>query len=426
MASSSSTTSAPALPPTMRAWQFTSTHGGLEKNLFLNNSAPLPVPPHDAAKSLGPDRVLVQVVAAALNPVDYKIAELPVVGRLAIKTPSSPGLDFAGRVVAVGNTPPGHTGPPVPFPAAGPVSDSPTTPAGAASAASGSDVKVGQLVFGRLDSPTQFGTLAEYTVARRAGLAAVPEGVTLQDAAGVATVGLTAYQAIVPNVPTEGGIEGGGGGSSSGGKRPRPSRVFINGGSGGVGVWAIQIAKALGCYVVASCSGRNAELCKSLGADEVLDYTQQDVLGALKKMSTTPDTTSTGVSSSSSPYESSNKFDLVVDNVGNSDALYWQCHHFTTPRAKYVQVGAGISASAALQMVMKMLWPGFLGGGKRKLHVLMVSSDAAQLARIAGWMAQRKVKAVVDEVVPMEDAPRAFEKLKTGHARGKIVVAVSE
>ncbi|OAP65248.1 hypothetical protein AYL99_01220 [Fonsecaea erecta] len=396
--SSTSPAPSPPLSPTMRAWQFSSTHGGLEKNLKLNESAALP--PHDA-KTLGRDKVLVKVLAAALNPVDYKLVELPLVGRLAVKTPSSPGLDFAGRVVAVG-----------------PADHPPHT----AHAASEAEVQVGQMVFGRLDAPTQFGTLAEYTVARRAGLAAVPEGVVaVPDAAGVATAGLTAYQAIAPNVGSKG---------AAGGKTPR---VFINGGSGGTGIWSIQIAKALGCHVVATCSGRNVELCKSLGADEVLDYTQVDVVGALKQMATTPTTTATAAGDanassppSSSPHDESNKlFDLVVDNVGNSDKLYWQCHHFTSPKAKYVQVGAGMSGHAVLQMVKKMLWPGFLGGGRRKFHMMMVSSDAAQLAEIARWMAQGKARAVVDEVVPFEDAPRAFEKLRTGHARGKVVVTVS-
>ncbi|OQV10917.1 hypothetical protein CLAIMM_14838 [Cladophialophora immunda] len=377
-----STPPAPALPPTMRAWQFTSTHGGLEKNLKLNGTAALP--PHDA-KALGRDRVLVKVVAAALNPVDYKIAELPVVGRLAIRTPSSPGLDFAGRVVAVGVDGGGGGG-----------------GGGGAPSAEQEDsvqVQVGQMVFGRLDQPTRFGALAEYTVARRAGLAVVPEGVAARDAAGSA-------------------------------RRPR---VFINGGSGGTGVWGIQIAKALGCRVVASCSGKNAELCRSLGADEVLDYTKEDVLGALKKMAsstgTPPTATATGATggtAGSPDADDDQKFDLVVDNVGTADSLYWQCHHYTSPGAKYVQVGAGMSARAVLQLALKALWPGFLGGGKRKFHMMMVSSDPAQLAQIAQWMVQGKVKAVVDEVVPMEDAPRAFEKLKTGHARGKIVVAVSE
>ncbi|OAG33928.1 hypothetical protein AYO21_11945 [Fonsecaea monophora] len=419
---SSTTTAAPpptgelppttaALPATMRAWQFTSTHHGLEKNLHLNDAAPLP--PHDA-KTLGKDKVLVQVLAAAVNPVDYKLAEMPVVGRMLIKTPSSPGLDFAGRVVAVG--PPSSLPPP------------PQPSSSFPSSGFADDLKIGQLVFGRLDQPTQFGTLAEYTLAPRNGLALVPEGVAVRDAACIGTAGLTAYKAIVPNVQHLAS------GSSSGGKKPS---VFVNGGSGGTGVWSIQIAKALGCHVVATCSGRNVELCKSLGADEVVDYTKGDVVGVLRKMATSPETTTntntttttTTTTTTGGGPSKTEKFDLIVDNVGTSDALYWQAHHFTTPKAKYVQVGAGMSLHATLQTAMKMLWPGFLGGGRRKFHMMMVANDAAapaQFAELGGWLAQGKMRAVVDEVVRFEDAPRAFEKLKTGRARGKIVVDVAQ
>ncbi|KIX06018.1 uncharacterized protein Z518_03992 [Rhinocladiella mackenziei CBS 650.93] len=350
-----------SLPLTMRAWQFTSTHGGLEKNLTLNSSAALP--PHSVS-DLGKDKVLVQVLFTALNPVDYKIAELPVMGRLAIRRPSSPGLDFAGRVAASGSQ---------------------------------SDFKVGQLVFGRLDQPTQFGALAEYTVARTGALVAVPEGVQAQDAACVGTAGLTAYQSIVPNV-----------------KEGNGNRVFINGGSGGTGVWGIQIAKALGCYVVTSCSSKNAELCKSLGADRVVDYNSEDVVEALTKIA---------ADSSSGP---GRKFDLLVDNVGASGRLYWNCHHFTSHGARYVQVGAEFSGHSTLDLVMKMGWPGFLGGGKRKFHMLSVKSDKRQLEQIGRWMSEGKAKAVVDQVLRMEDAPKAFEQLKKKHTRGKILVAVSE
>jgi len=342
----------------MRAWHFSDTTGGLENSLKLNKSAQLP--PH-SAQSLGKDKVLIQVTASALNPVDYKFAEVPLVGRLAITKPSSPGLDFSGRIAELGE--------------------------------GGSDgLKVGQLVFGRLDQPTQFGTLAEYTVARRAVIAAIPEGVKSVDAAAVGTAGLTAYQSIVPNV-----------------QRGKGDRVFINGGSGGTGVWGIQIAKAVGCHVVTTCSGKNAELCKSLGADEVIDYTQGDIIEALKKKS-----------------GEGGKFDLVVDNIGYSGNLYWQCHHFTSEKAKYVQIGAPMALYTVWEMSMKMLYPSFLGGGKRKFQMLGVSGNGGQMQEIARWMAEGKVKAVVDEVLAMEDAPKAFAKLKTDRTKGKIVVSIGE
>ncbi|OCT53554.1 zinc alcohol dehydrogenase [Cladophialophora carrionii] len=364
------TATAAPLPSTMRAWQFTTTHGGLEKNLTLNTAAPLP--PHDA-HSLGKNKLLVQVLAMSLNPVDYKIAELPLVGRFAIKTPASPGLDFAGRVVAVGE--------------------------GLQRDSSSSKIAVGALVFGRLDGPTQFGTLAEYTVASRAGVALLPQGVSPRDAACVGTAALTAYQCVVPNIPRVKRQDGSG----------DTTRVFINGGSGGTGTWGIQIAKAMGCYVATSCSAGNADLCRSLGADEVVDYAATDVVEALTQSAAT-----------------SGNFDLVVDNVGGDGRLFWQCHRFTNPKATYVQIGAPIGLHTALDMAMKYSWPGFLGGGRRKFKFLGVGNDSGQLEEIGKWMADGKVRPVVADVLPMQDAPKGFEKIKTERTKGKIVVVVSE
>jgi NADPH:quinone reductase-like Zn-dependent oxidoreductase len=370
MATDTATATAASLPSTMRAWQFTSTHGGLEKNLTLNTAAPLPR--HDAP-SLGKDKLLVQVLATSLNPVDYKIAELPLVGRFAVKRPATPGLDFAGKVVAVGADP-----------------GSPK-------------IGIGEIVFGRLEAPTKSGTLAEYTIARRGGVALLPKGVVPRGAACVGTAALTAYQCVVPNVSHVKRQDGGNSASAS------PARVFINGGSGGTGTWGIQIAKATGCYVATSCSARNADLCRSLGADEVIDYTATDVVEALAQSAA-----------------KDGMFDLVVDNVGGDGRLYWQCHRFTNPQAKYVQVGAPMGLHTAWDMAMKHLWPGFLAGGKRKFQFWGVVNDSGQLEDIGKWMAEGKVRAVVDEVLAMEDAPRGFEKLKTQRTKGKIVVVVSE
>ena len=345
------------IPSTMKAWQFSQTAGGIEKNLKLNNAAPLP----PNAKSLAADQILVQVLSAALNPVDFKFAEIPVLGNLMIKKPSTPGLDYAARVVAVGPN---------------------------SKKVSPEDLKPGQLVFGKLDSPTQYGTLAEYTIVPRAGCMPLAEGLSLDDAACIGTVALTAYQCIVPHIKSG-------------------DRVFINGGSGGVGSFGIQIAKIKGCHVTTSCSGVNVELCKSLGADQVIDYKSKDIVAELKNMP---------------------KFDLVVDNVGTPSELYWQAHNFTNAKTKYVQAGGAFSLGAIYDLLSRMIWPGFLGGGKRPFEFLELASNQEHFQDIVGWMAQGKVKALIDEVYGMEDKGpvRAFERLKTGRAKGKIVVRVAE
>ena len=279
---------------------------------------------------------------------------------LAYGAPATPGIDFAGRVVAAGSSP----------------------------SSLEVDLKPGQLIFGRLDRPMKFGTLAEYTIAPRSGCAAIPEGVSLHDAASIGTAGLTAYQSLAPYVKAG-------------------DRVFINGGSGGTGIFGIQIAKALGCHVVTSCSNANAELCESLGADKIIDYRSQDVVKTLKGMG--------------------EGFDLVVDNVGGPPETYWNAHSFMKEKGRIVQVGATPGLATAYEVLSRMLWPGFLGGSRRGYSVLMLKNDVEGFKRIAEWMKEGKVKAVIDEVFEMEEkgAVRAFQKLKTGRAKGKIIIRIA-
>jgi len=346
-----------SIPKTMKAWQFSQTVGGLERNLTLNSSAALP----SNAASLAADQTLVKVIAATINPVDYKFPEIPLVGRLVVGKPASPGIDYAGRVVATG-----------------PNSRKVST----------QDLKAGQLVFGRLDSPTKFGTIAEYTIVPRQGCVPIPDGVSPQDAACVGTAGLTAYQSIVPFI-------------NSG------QRIFINGGSGGTGVFGIQIAKAKGCSVVTSCSTPNVDLCKSLGADQVIDYKKQDLAAELTRLG---------------------KFDLVVDNVGQPSNLFWQAHSFLKAGAQWEQVGAGFSVSDMRELMSRMFWPRLLGGGNTKFQFIGVTSNYEDYKQIGQWMQEGKVKAITDEVYGMEDKGpvKAFERLRTGRAKGKVVVRVAD
>ncbi|KAI5865686.1 reticulon-4-interacting protein 1, mitochondrial precursor [Durotheca rogersii] len=341
--------SAPAKLQSMRGWIYTSTAGGLEKNLKLVENASLPF-----RHVLPKDAVLVQVRSCALNPADYKFPEMGLPMRAFIPTPASPGLDYAGVVAQVGNAVEGFS--------------------------------TGQRVFGRAGF-TRYGSLGEYVLVRRNGCAAVPEGVSLEDASCVGTAGQTAYQCIVPNVKAG-------------------DKVFINGGSGGTGTFGIQIAKAVGCHVTTSCSAKNADLCRSLGADEVIDYAKENVSEILKAKGLV--------------------YKLVVDNVGNDPAdLYKAADHFLLPEGKFVQVGAPASFGGMKTLVSRMNLPSFLGGGERKIEFLFTKDTHEDLVQIGEWMREGKVRAVTDEVFPYEDAPKAFEKLKTGRARGKIVVSQS-
>ncbi|TVY33293.1 Zinc-type alcohol dehydrogenase-like protein [Lachnellula subtilissima] len=325
-------------PPTAaRTWHYISTKGGLENNLSLIISNPVPIPTAS--------QHLIQVIATALNPVDYKVAEIPIAGRFLVSKskPATPCIDIAGRIV---------------------------TPA------TGSPLKTRRF---------RLRHLGYFTICRRR--IKVPEGVNLIDAAAVPIAGLTAYQTIVPRVK-------------------KGDHIFINGGSGGTGIFGIQIAKAVGCHVTTSCSTPNVELCKSLGADEVMDYRKGSVAEALK---------ASGV-----------LFDHIFDNVGSEDLeLYWKCHEFTKPGAVYVLIAGSLTLSSALEKAKVKFLPGFLGGGKRKLEGFFASPNAADLTQIGVWMAEGKVKSVIDSKFSFEEAPKAFEKLKTGRSRGKIVVDVA-
>lgn len=330
----------------MRAWQFNSNAGGLEKNLRINEDAPLPVPKAD--------QHLVRVLAASLNPVDYKIAEIPFIGRFATPKNATPGIDVAGEIVKP---------------------------------ASGSPLKAGQLVFGMAGaSLAAGGAMAQYVPVQAKATAVVPQGGKTTDLATVGVAGMTAYQSIIPYVKDG-------------------SRVFINGGSGGTGVYGIQIAKAVGCHVTTTCSTVNVELCKSLGADAVLDYKKAPVLEQLKKQK---------------------PFDHIVDNVGADYDLYWKSHEYSQPKAKYVFVGATPGLSFGLFMMKVTLLPGFLGGGKRSFAAMFAEPKIDQMDKIAYWMGEGRVKAIIDQKFKFEQGREAMARMKSGRAKGKIVLEVAE
>lgn len=290
---------------TMRAWQLDKFGDAIQETLFLNNTAARP------RTSLLPDEILVHVISSSINPIDYKIAEMSA-SRFTISTPSSPGLDYCGRVVSTGNA-----------------IDS---------------LRNGQLVFGRLEKPQQFGTLGEFVIATLPGCVSLPSGVDIDHAAAIGTAGLTAYQCLQPYV----GLG---------------NQVFINGGSGGVGSFAIQIAKALDFKVTTSCSTANVALCKELGADEVIDYKVIDVTEKLK---------SSGV-----------LYDLVVDNVGTPANLYVESTNFLKESGIFVQVAASMTMASAGSVLSRMLKPHFMGGGKRKYKFVTVTNNSEAFSQIA-------------------------------------------
>jgi len=329
----------------MRAWQYTSTTTGLENHLTLSPS--VPVPPLPTSRPA----LLVRVISVSLNPADYKVPELGLPARALIRTPAIPCMDFCGRVVQS------------------------TATAG---------FSPGDVVFGRIDA-NQFGSCAEYLVAAPHSVALLPKGIDPDEGAAMGTAGMTAWQVITPHVK-----EG--------------DSVFINGGGGGTGTFGIQIAKALGCRVVVSCSESKVELCKRLGADEVVDHTKENVTKRLCEMGQV--------------------FKLCVDNVAVPEDLYKLSDNFLVPDGLFSQVGGPVSLGAAKLVAARMFVPSFLGGGKRRYEVFTIKKGTESLVQLAEWNVAGKVKPVIEEVFPMEELAAAFKKLKTGRCYGKLVIRV--
>ncbi|KAJ5329666.1 hypothetical protein N7452_010056 [Penicillium brevicompactum] len=332
-------------PESMQAWLYSGTSGGLENNLTFDPVARAP-------PALQGNEVLVRVLSAALNPVDYKLPEMGLPARMLVKKPASPGLDFCGRVVATGPL--------------------------------AKHLKEDQLVHGIPGLPTQFGSLAEYLTIGADKIAVVPEGVSVDHAAAITLAGLTAYQSL------DGHVKAG-------------DKVLINGASGGCGVFAVQIAKQLGCHVTTISSTRNIELCLRMGADEVIDYTAQNDL--IKKLQ-----------------DRKVIFDCIVDNVGLPSTMYYQCHHFLKEDGDFVQVGAPNLTT----FLGRLGWPSFLGGGKRKYVVVMTKVDLKQLAQLGEWLSQGKIQVQIDSVFEFHETPKAFEKLRSGRTRGKLIVHIGD
>ncbi|KAF2199571.1 GroES-like protein [Delitschia confertaspora ATCC 74209] len=333
---------------TMKRWEYDTASGGLEKNLHLTTNAPKP-------KITSKNQVLVEVISMAINPADYKVPEMGIISKAMISTPASPGMDFCGRVVSFGDAV--------------------------------KKFKEGELVFGALLGPATNGTLSQFVIVQDSNCASLPNNVSADHGAAFGAAGFTAYQSIAPHVKDG-------------------DDVFINGGSGGTGTWGIQIAKALGCHVTTSCSTGNVDLCKSLGADEVIDYKSFNIIEKLESKG--------------------QRFTLVVDNVGSPGNLYKASTSFLVPSGRFVQVGASMDFASAKIVIGNMVLPSFLGGGQRKYEFFTPKINADDLGKARDLLAKGKAKAVIDSTYEFENAPKAFEKLKTGRTKGKIVIHVKK
>ncbi|KAK1979315.1 hypothetical protein LZ30DRAFT_597210 [Colletotrichum cereale] len=252
--------------------------------------------------------------------------------------------------------------------------------------------------------PTGTGALAEHVLLPARYAVPVPPHVSLRDAGSVLTAGCTAAMTLRAAALKRGG------------------RVLINGASGGVGSLAVQMARAAvgpEGYVVGVCSGRNADMIRGLGADEVVDYaaSPSPVSEALRERFG----------------REGRQFDAVADCVGVQD-IYANCAAYLVPDGAYSAVGVkpavlsyGGFAKAVWQMQMNALWPRstWLGGtGRRWVATAMMDPGKELMEEVMGMLSDGRIKAVVEREVGFEQVADGYDILGSGRARGKVVVKV--
>ncbi|KZV65702.1 NAD(P)-binding protein [Peniophora sp. CONT] len=305
--------------------------------------------------------VLVKVKAAALNPVGYKMMKLLP---LAILRPTIPEYEFAGTVVD----------------------------------ANGTDFSLGDEVVSQMGIPlahmTKQGGLAEYVWTDANNCVIRPANITPTQASGVLLAGMTAWQGLF-----------------DAGELQEGQTVFINGGSTAVGSFAIQWAKARGCRVIASASAKNEKYVRDLGADEFIDYTKEDL--ATQLMNNPPST----------------KYHVFFECVALADAsLYLKSKAYLALNGVFVSVGpqpVGLGDYAQLlRLFAGWLTPSWLGGLKSKWRFVGVQTKKEDMQAMFDLLSEGKARPLVDSVYSMEDALKAYERLMTMRATGKVVVKV--
>ena len=315
-------------------------------------------------KKFSAGKVLVRVQAAALNPVDFKLLEkMP---NFIAHRPRPIGIDFSGYVVDPGD----------------------------------SDFKPGEAVFGyahpMYGRKTKQGSLAEYVVVPAIDIARRPSTVSAIEAAGITLTALTALQGLEQANLEEG------------------QTLLINGGSTSVGLAAIQLAKIKGAKVVVVASGKKEAFLRKLGADEFIDYTTIGI-PIHEYLVKNPPTV---------------KYNVVLEAVGIVDpSLYTYSKPYLAPNEAFLSVGP------QPDMSMKSVWdlirlatswlPSFITGLKAHYHIILeTSEEGKKLRQIRQWLEEGKFKPVVDSEFAFDDAVKAFERLMTKRATGKVVIKV--
>ncbi|CCA66907.1 hypothetical protein PIIN_00746 [Serendipita indica DSM 11827] len=346
-----------SLPISQRAWR--EVQKG-PPSIALELQEKIPV-----THNLAPGELLVKVEAAALNPINYKLMEM--LPNTMARRPHTAGNDFTGTVVSSQGVTGFENGDPV----CGWVSQS-------------------------MAQITSQGSLCEYVRVRSDHVVRRPSNLSPIQAAGLCLAGLSAYKLLYVDAKIKGSGQ----------------RVLINNASGGVGTFAVQMAKASGCHVTASVSPATRELVLGLGADDVFDYHAEPIADALTR----------------EPPE--RPFDAIIDCYGLDSNLYAKSEHYLKPDGVFASVAPAKgsifgTASAAAGLFTHAWRPKWMGGTQRKLSMLNLENSKEELRALAAMVESGKVVPVVDSVFKFDDVQMAFERLQSGHAHGKVVVVVN-
>ena len=283
------------------------------------------------------DQVLIKVKATSVNPIDYKMRKGFAKPFSRLFLPKTPGGDFSGTVEEIGF----HV----------------------------KNFEVGQEVFG-LTPAAKGGTYAEYAIINKEHLSNKPESLSFEEAASIPLAGLTAYQALYNQ-----------------GKIKPQMRVFINGCTGGVGSYAVQIAKAYNCEVTGICSSKNVDFAKGLGVDYVVAYDKKN------------------------PLKVDNRFDIFFDVSGTY--TYGKVKHLLYSTARYINLlpSPSLYFNALFKKEVKTFW---------------VRSNRHDLENLAAMVDKNLLKPYLDRIYPLQEAVKAHTYCENNSVKGKVAITTAD
>lgn len=284
------------------------------------------------------NQVLIKIVASSVNAADYRSMKMGIIPKGKIF-----GADVAGKIESVGRNI--------------------------------QQFKAGDEVIGEL-SNCGFGGFAQYVAAPENALVLKPAGLSFEEAAALPLAAVTALRAL----RDKGNIKKG-------------QQVLIVGSSGGVGTYAVQLAKYFGAEVTAVCSARNAEQTKMLGADIIVDYTKQDFT------------------------KGNQRYDLIIAVNGNYPLSAYK--RLLNKNGIYVMVGGAMT-----QIIKSLLLGRLMSFGSKKMLTLSAKSNQKDMEMIVKMAADGKIRPVIESRYPLDKAAEAMKYVSNGHARGKVVINV--